>query len=124
MDKPTVWYVNVFVSDFEKSLHFYTEQLGLEPIIQDKSFGYASFKTEGAGFAIAAVAPDADNADLVGRHTGIGWGVENLQDTYQSLLAKGVRFSAPPQRQPWGGHMALMLDPDDNVFYLDEFRKH
>lgn len=124
MDKPTIWYVNVFVSDFARSLEFYRNKLGLKVTVEDENFGYASFDTAGAGFAIAAVAPDAENADLVGRHTGIGWGVENLLDTYQALLERGVKFSSPPEKQPWGGHMAMMLDPDDNVFYLDEFREH
>jgi len=62
--------------------------------------------------------------DLVGRHTGIGWGVDNLDDSYQSLCAKGVTFSSPPEQQPWGGYMALMRDPDGNIFYLDQIRKH
>ncbi len=25
-----------------------------------------------------------------------------------------------PQKQPWGGFMALFADPDGNVFYLDQ----
>mgnify|MGYP002034178777 CR=1 FL=1 len=37
-----------------------------------------------------------------------------------SDLARSVAFSMPPSRQPWGGFMALMDDPDGNVFYLDE----
>ena len=31
-----------------------------------------------------------------------------------------MRFTAAPERQPWGGFMALFADPDGNVFYLDE----
>jgi len=26
----------------------------------------------------------------------------------------------PPTRQPWGGVMALVADPDGNVFYVDQ----
>jgi hypothetical protein len=28
MEKPTVWYLNVFVSDFEQALAFYRNRLG------------------------------------------------------------------------------------------------
>ena len=123
MDKATVWYVNVFVSDFDRALKFYSEQLGLTVAIADTDFGYASFATNnGAGFAINAVGPDQQ--ELVGRHTGIGWGVENLDDSYQSLSAAGVNFSSPPTQQPWGGYMAMMQDPDGNIFYLDQLREH
>jgi len=122
MDNPTVWYVNVFVSDFERALGFYRDQLGLKVVLADPQFGYASFDTQGAGFAIAAVDPDSEQAALVGRHTGIGWGVPDVDAVYDSLMGAGVTFSQPPQRQPWGGYMALLEDPDGNVFYLDEFR--
>lgn len=27
---------------------------------------------------------------------------------------------APPQRQSWGGFIALLADPDGNLFYLDQ----
>ena len=26
----------------------------------------------------------------------------------------------PPERQPWGGFMAMFRDPDGNTFYLDQ----
>jgi predicted enzyme related to lactoylglutathione lyase len=122
MEKPTVWYVNVFVSDFEQALAFYRDQLGLTVTVADSDFGYASFVTEGAGFAINAV--ENDPHGLIARHTGIGWGVANVDTTYQSLCAKGVTFSSPPAQQPWGGYMAMMQDPDSNIFYLDQFREH
>jgi predicted enzyme related to lactoylglutathione lyase len=122
MDNPTVWYVNVFVSDFERSLGFYRDQLGLKVVLADPQFGYASFDTQGAGFAIAAVDPDSEQAALVGRHTGIGWGVPDVDAVYETMKGNGVSFAAPPQRQPWGGYLALLEDPDGNVFYLDEFR--
>ena len=122
MDNPTVWYVNVFVSDFARALAFYRDQLGLRVVVEDGDFGYASFDTKGAGFAIAAVDPASEQAALVGRHTGIGWGVPSVDESYEALTAAGVSFAAPPQRQPWGGYMAMLEDPDGNVFYLDEFR--
>ncbi|HEY5682033.1 MAG TPA: VOC family protein [Pseudomonadales bacterium] len=119
-----IGYVNVFVSDFDTALAFYRDKLGLEVAMADEEFGYASFDTKGVGFAIAAVGQDAEPAFAPGRHTGIGWGVESLDDAYETLRSTGVEFTAPPERQPWGGYMALFEDPDGNVFYLDELREH
>jgi predicted enzyme related to lactoylglutathione lyase len=118
MNKPRIWYVNIFVSDFNRSLTFYTERLGLESVVSEPDFGYASFKTAGAGFAFA----QTDQTELIGRHTGIGWGVASVDKAYEDLLARGVEFESPPQRQPWGGYMAILKDPDGNLFYLDQLR--
>ncbi|MCZ6458284.1 MAG: VOC family protein [Gammaproteobacteria bacterium] len=123
MDNARIWYVNVYVSDFNKSLEFYRDKMGLSVVVEDANFGYASFDTQGAGFAIAAVQPDSEQSSLVGRQTGIGWGVENVDDTYDSLRERGVEFTSPPQEQPWGGYMAMLQDPDGNVFYLDQLRE-
>ena len=61
-----------------------------------------------------------DQTDLVGRHTGVGFAVGDLEAEHARLAGLGVAFSQPPTRQPWGGYMALMTDPDGNVYYLDE----
>jgi predicted enzyme related to lactoylglutathione lyase len=42
---------------------------------------------------------------------------EDLQQTYQQLRARGVRFPQPPVRQPFGW-WSLFQDPDGNRFAL------
>ena len=83
---------------------------------KDTQFGYASFATAEVGFAIART----DDANLVGRHTGVGFGVKDLIAAHRDLAAKGVDFWMPPEKQPWGGFMAMFRDPDGNSFYLDQ----
>ena len=114
-----IWYVNVFVSNFEQSLAFYRDQVGLETVVEDAEFGYASFATSGAGFAIART----DQQTLIGRHTGIGWGVADVDRVHQELAGRGVAFESPPTRQPWGGYMAIFENPDGNLFYPDKLRE-
>ena len=111
-----IGYVNIFVTDFERSLEFYERTLGLTVSTRDPDFGYASFETAGSTFAFART----DDPALTGRHTGIGWVVEDLEASYAALAAAGVSFEMPPTRQPWGGFMAMFSDPDGNVFYLDQ----
>jgi len=119
MEAPEISYVNIFVSDFVTSLKFYRDRIGLTPKVEDSSFGYASFQTKGADFAFA----QTDQSELIGRHTGIGWGVSDLDSTYADMVENGVEFESAPARQPWGGYMAIFRDPDNNLFYLDQLRQ-
>ena len=46
--------------------------------------------------------------------------VPDIQSKYRAMTAKGVRFSGPPARQPWGGVMTSFFDPDGNEVWLLE----
>ena len=116
-----VWYVTVYVRDFERAIAFYRDTLGLPLNFAEEEFGYASFNTPGAGFALARVADD-DDRGLVGRHTGIGIGVPDLTASYEELKAKGVAFPMPPEKQPWGRTLAIFADPEGNELFLDQLR--
>ena len=61
---------------------------------------------------------DADGEALVGRFVGVSLRVDDIDATYQSLLAKGVPFAAPPEKQGWGGSLAHFRDPDGNELTL------
>lgn len=124
MSSPRIWYANVFVTDLERAVRFYRDTLGLPLQFADEKFGYASFAPEGIRLGLAVVDPSASNASsLVGRHTGIGFGVPDLDAAHQQLSAKSVHFTMVPAKQPWGGYMAMFADPDGNVFYLDQLRE-
>ena len=111
-------YVNVFVSDLKRAVAFYQEQLGLSLEHAAEEHGYASFFAGAIRLGLAAAGED--QAELAGRHTGIGFAVSDLVAEHARLSKLGVTFSMPPTRQPWGGFMALFSDPDGNVYYLDE----
>jgi catechol 2,3-dioxygenase-like lactoylglutathione lyase family enzyme len=119
---PRLWYVNVFVTDLERAVAFYEKTLGFPLRFKDERFGYAGFLPEGIRLGVARVAPGSPEAALAGRHTGVGLGVPDLNAAYEELKAKGVRFTMVPTKQPWGGYMAMIADPDGNLFYLDELR--
>jgi lactoylglutathione lyase len=124
MSQLRMWYTNIFVTDLNRAVEFYQKILGLPLRFQEDRFGYASFAPEGLPFGVARVDPNApESQSLVGRHTGIGWGVADLNAAYNELKGKGVRFTMVPTRQPWGGFMAMFADPEGNVFYLDQLRE-
>jgi catechol 2,3-dioxygenase-like lactoylglutathione lyase family enzyme len=98
-------YVNVFVSDLERSIRFFDTTLGLKLVHSSPEHGYASLSAGAVSLGLAV--PGDDQRDLVGRHTGIGIAVADLAAEHARL---------------WGGFMALFADPDGNLFYLDEVR--
>ena len=113
-----VSYVNIFVTDLEKAIAFYRDKLGLSLQFSSPEHGYASFAAGGVRLGVAL--PGADHAELVGRHTGVGLEVANLEAEHARLAGLGVHFTMPPTRQPWGGFMAMITDADGNVLYLDQ----
>lgn len=114
-------YININVTDFAAAVAFYSQVLGLQQEFADESFGYASYAAGPIRLGVARIDPqDEEQRQLVGRHTGVGFSVEDLAAAHQELAEKGVRFTMEPQKQPWGGFMALFADPEGNIFYLDE----
>jgi lactoylglutathione lyase len=113
-----IGYVNVFVSDLAGAVEFYQGKLGLELEFSSPEHGYASFSAGAVRLGVAV--PGPDEAGLIGRHTGVGLSVADLAAEHARLSGLEVNFTMPPARQPWGGFMALMADPDGNVFYLDQ----
>lgn len=118
---PHIGYVIVNVSDLSRSVEFFEQTLGLRLEFSDSEFGYASFEAGPVKLGVAQVDPAAEeSAHMVGRHTGIGFAVPDLVKAHEALVEQGVIFPMKPSKQPWGGFMATFLDPDQNLFYLDQ----
>ena len=102
--------VRLLVKDFAGCFKFYTEQLGLEPAWGDENSGYASFKVadgiEGLALFVSDwMAPSAGNADKqqpVGMREKlmISFSVDNVDETFVALKAKGVTFISEPTDMP------------------------
>ena len=121
MERPRLGYVNVFVTDLARSVEFFEKTLGLEFQFSEEKFGYASFDAGPMRMGLAQIDPaDEQSRGLVGRHTGVGFAVSDLVSTHAELRERGVEFSMEPEKQPWGGFMALFADPDGNLYYLDQ----
>lgn len=116
-----VWYTTVYVRDFARAMDFYEKTLGLKLRFRKDDFGHGSFATEGALFSVQRV--EGEQMSMAGRQTGIGFGVANLDAEYRRLSDLGVKFTMRPERQPWGGYLSMFVDPEGNVFYLDELKQ-
>jgi lactoylglutathione lyase len=115
-----IGFVTVFVTDFDKSLDFYTKTLGMEIDYTDRKV-WAQFKSgEDVSLAIEKCVPDyvEQGSKMVGRFVGVTLMVDNIEDQYNRLVAKGVEFTGRPEKQPWGGILAHLKDLDGNVLTL------
>lgn len=111
---PTLHSIAIFVTDLERAKRFYRDDLEL-PLLREGSFG-AEFLEGPTHLGVhPAVHPDA--RAMVGRHTGITLHVSGLLDFCERLHERGVRFINEPTRQAFGV-MAMIADPDGNVFAL------
>lgn len=108
-------YVTLEVSNLERSVDFFQNQIGLSLEFSDAKHGYASFRTPVATFGIV----QSDEAEG-GRHTGFGFMVTDLDAVHARLSAQGVVFTQPPTQESWGGYMAIFSDPDGNTYFLDQ----
>ena len=121
--------VRLLVRDFKECFKFYTEKLGFEPIWGDENGCYAAFKVaEGIeGLAIfvsdymASVVGNADKSQPSGyrEKSMISFEVENVDESYQALLEKGINFVNQPVDMPdWGMRVVHFRDPEENLIEL------
>jgi len=47
--------------------------------------------------------------------------LDNTDEAYEALKAKGVQFIKPPTTQPWGQRTAYFKDPDGNLWEISHF---
>jgi catechol 2,3-dioxygenase-like lactoylglutathione lyase family enzyme len=115
-----IGFVTVFVTDFDKSLDFYTKTLGMEIDYTDKA-NWAQFKSgEDVSLAIEKCDPDyvEQGSKMVGRFVGVTLMVDSIEEQYNRLVAKGVEFTGRPEKQHWGGTLAHLKDLEGNVLTL------
>ena len=106
----------IFVNDLDQAAVFYRDILEL-PINKQGSFGLELFTQPPHLGVHPAVHPDAKV--LVGRHTGITLYTPGLLHFCGVLHQRGVRFVSEPTQMAWGV-MAMIADPEDNIFALWE----
>ena len=115
---PRIVHITIFGRDYHRMLTFYRDVLELPVIATDDQFHYVTMNGGGVRIGLGAGEPAPGSTLQIGGLTGIGFGVPDVDAAYEALKAKGVNFTMPPSRQPWGGYMAMFEDPDGNVFYL------
>ena len=108
--------VTVNVADYDEALNWYTQKLGLKKI-DDVRFGEERWLTvappDQQGLLIALAKPGmtpeerAKLKDNVGRGTTWVFHTADCQKAYETLRERGVNFTQPPQKLPWGTQAIL-----------------
>jgi predicted enzyme related to lactoylglutathione lyase len=102
-------FLGIPVKDQDRALRFYTEKLGFR-ILTDQQFSekqrWIELSIPGAETGLALFTPEG-HEDRIGTFINTSWEVDNVEKTYEELVAKGVQFVAPPQKQPWGTSVVL-----------------
>ncbi len=122
--------VTILVRDQEEALRWFTQTLGLKKL-QDATYGKGArwlvvTPHDQSDFGIVLQKPDidehgADSARLkmeqVGKGTTWVFRADNLDETFETLSARGVNFLSPPKALP-GGRQAIFEDLYGNRYAL------
>lgn len=102
-------FLGIPVRDQDRALRFYTEKLGFR-ILTDQQFSdtqrWIELSIPGAETGIVLFTPQG-HEDRIGTFVNTSWEVDNIDKTYGELLGRGVEFTGPPQKQPWGTFVIL-----------------
>jgi catechol 2,3-dioxygenase-like lactoylglutathione lyase family enzyme len=126
---------HIWVLDQDEALDFYVGKLGLE-VTSDQNLGFMRWLTVGVpgqpGRDILLEIPgppsmDEATADQIRSEItrgasgfAVGFSTDDMQKTYETLLAKGVEFTQEPVKRDYGIDCGLR-DPFGNHIRLVQF---
>ena len=119
MTEFSLYAVRIFCFNWETCLAFYRDQVGFPVSYEDSALGWAQMQLGSSYLGLEKCDPeDEESKSLVGRFVGTSVEVQDIAATYQELISRGVPFTSPPTKQPWGGTLAHFTDPDGNTLTL------
>jgi len=117
------------VSDFQASLSFYRDRLGLEVEATYDDPPYATLVAGGARLSLAEQGHPADDRpgvtmtaprDPSETNVVLVLEVDDAAAVHRELAADGVRFLAEPFSPPWGGMRFFCVDPDGYLVEIEQ----
>ena len=121
-------YTMIIVSDMDRSVEFYRDKLGIPLKFQSPDWtefqtGATTLALHGGGVRDEHV-PAGDPSKRAGT-CSIGFNVEDVDQAFEALKAKGVNFiMAPAQREGEGIKLAVCIDPDGLPVSLAQVTAH
>ena len=114
-----VKFVSIPTRDQDAALAFWTEKMGFK-IATDQPMGEGKRWIEliipGAQTGVVLFTPDGQE-DRIGTFFNGSFACDDIDYSYRQLSERGVEFTGPPEKQPWGTY-AQFKDPDGNTFVL------
>lgn len=112
-------FIGIPVRDQQRALEFYTEKLGFRVLTNQElspTQRWIELSIPGAETGITLFTPEGQEG-RIGTFLNTSWEVDRLEKTYAELIARGVEFASPPEKQPWG-HFAMLKDSEGNTIVL------
>lgn len=122
-------HTRLMVDDMAASIHFYHDLLGLPIQTRTEEDIYVEFAPNPATLSLYRkdfMSGIAGTSDLPLRAAAqdavlIWFEVDNVDEVYETLLAQGVEFVAPPtDRAAWALRTAHLRDPDGNLIEIGQ----
>ncbi len=111
-------YICVYVSDFDRSLAFYKEGLGLDVTYHEENF--AQFNTDGTILTIEKGGEkSSEPKDFKKNGVLIQFEVEDLEKAVGTLKSRNVKFTQDITEVEFG-KIAIIVDPDGHQLQLLE----
>jgi predicted enzyme related to lactoylglutathione lyase len=114
-----VKFVGIPTRDQARALEFYTQRLGFE-VATDQPFDatqrWIELRIGNSPTRVVLFTPTG-HEDRIGTFFNGSIACDDVEATYRQLKERGVEFTAPPQKQPWGT-FATFKDLDGNQFVL------
>ena len=108
-----VKFISISVADQARALEFYTKKLGLK-VFTDQPMGdsrWIELQVPGAETLLVLFSqPDHKPGEM----PVAVFVADNVTSTYEEFKAKGVEFTQPPKKEPWGEH-AVLKDSEGNL---------
>jgi predicted enzyme related to lactoylglutathione lyase len=122
--------VTILVRDQDEALKYYTETLGMEKM-DDSDFGEggrwltvtAPQQKDVQIFLARADSFGMDLMEHVGKAPAWAFASDNCQETYETLKARGVKFTSEPKEKPYGIE-AVFEDLYGNTFVIVQETAH
>jgi predicted enzyme related to lactoylglutathione lyase len=119
-----VWISSIPVSNLDDAVEFYTEVLGLPKQLDSRENNWVELGWEEPHGKVAVYVPSVHDKEQPGGDTGIVFETDSIYELHRRLVDDGVVFKMKPERQNWGGLMAIFIDPDGNEFTVVEDPEH
>lgn len=105
-------------TDLDRSIRFYTEQVGLELAFRHADF-YAGIRSGGGSFHLKRVDELDPSIDFVseGGHLHLYLGVDDVDSFGERLRSSGVELIQPPRNTDWGTRELVFHDDQGHTIY-------